>query len=110
MKEIETWEAKIYCGLRRECSDFSWPICVVYQTCQDFIKVNPWCVTVTPTRFLYKGGWENGAIIGIIQYPRFPKSIESLKTKTIKLAEELKEVLQQFRVSVVFPDVTVLVE
>ena len=48
-----------------------------YETAKDiaqsFCDEVGFCVTVTPTCYVYKGGREEGVIIGIINYPRFPK-------------------------------------
>jgi SAM-dependent methyltransferase len=42
---------------------------------------NPSCVTVTPTNFIYCGGQEDGVIIGIRNYPRFPKTEDEICIK-----------------------------
>lgn len=73
-----------------------------------FIQDNPIYVTVTPTHFCYPSGDEPGVIIGIINYPRFPKEPEELKEIALKLAEHMKEKLFQYRVTVMFPDQTVM--
>ena len=110
MKKVKTWEAKIYCGLRQGYGMTEFPLGRVHDVCCNFVNEKPWCVTITRTMFTYTGGWEDGAIVGIIQYPRFPDTISNLKEKTLKLAQELKHDLVQLRVSVVFPDVTFLLE
>jgi hypothetical protein len=60
-------------------------------------------VTVTPTVFIYKGGREDGAIVGLIQYPRFPASEDDIVKKATDLAETLKARFKQLRVSVMTP-------
>ena len=67
-------------------------------------------LTVTPTTFIYKGGREIGAIVGIINYPRFPLKVKDLKLRIMVLARLLLIKLKQQRLSVVFPDQTILVE
>jgi len=108
-----TWQAQIFCGLRRGyevCSPCQ-SIEKVYKICRKCVQQRGgWCVTVTPTKFFYLGGEEDGAIVGIIQYPRFPISHKLLKERTIELAEILRVELGQFRVSVVFPDETIMLE
>ena len=44
------------------------------------------CVTVEPLRFVFSGGREDGARIGLINYPRFPASPEELEMKAMSLA------------------------
>lgn len=66
------------------------------------------CITITPTEFYYKGGSERGIIVGLINYPRFPESPEQIKERALSLAVKLKDGLKQNRVSVMFPDETVM--
>lgn len=112
MISARTWQAQIFCGLRKgyEVCPPCQSIEKIYSICRKYIHQVQWCVTVTPTKFLYVGGDEDGAIIGIIQYPRFPKSHNLLKEQTIELAEILRTELGQFRVSIVFPDETIMLE
>jgi len=107
---IPTWQAQIFCGLRVGYTEEVFPIEKIYEVCQEYIDRIGWCVTVTPTKYIYKNGNELGAIIGIIQYPRFPTSIDILKEETIKLAKLLLANLKQFRISIAFPEETVMIE
>lgn len=66
------------------------------------------CVTVTETTFVYKGGWERGAIVGLINYPRFPKEESEIKELAIELARLMKERFGQKRMSIVFTDETIM--
>jgi hypothetical protein len=66
------------------------------------------CVTVTRTLFVYKGGSEPGAIVELINYPRFPLGPTAIRRLALSLAKRLKSSLRQIRVSVVFPDETVM--
>lgn len=63
----------------------------INETCQKFCDDVSWCVTVTPTRYVYKGGWEEGWIIGLINYPRIQWSREIIFQKACDLAYKLKE-------------------
>ena len=111
-KTVHTWQAQIFCGLRKGyevCSPCQ-SIEKIYSICRRYVHQNKWCVTVTPTKFIYTGGDEDGAIIGIIQYPRFPKSYILLKERVIELAEILRIELGQYRVSIVFPEETIMLE
>ena len=44
------------------------------------------CVTITPTTFVYTGGEEEGVAIGLVNYPRFPATVEELRTRAETLA------------------------
>ncbi len=54
-----------------------------------------WCVTVTPTTYIYSGGEENGFIVGVENYPRFPSTLDELTGKAKELAERLAVLLFQ---------------
>lgn len=56
----------------------------IQQTCREFC-LDGFCVTVTPTKYIYTHGEESGAIIGLINYPRFPSTPDQIEEK----AEEL---------------------
>jgi hypothetical protein len=49
------------------------------------------CVTVSPIEYIFTGGSESGAIIGLINYPRFPASETEIKNKAIDLAFRLMD-------------------
>jgi len=68
------------------------------------------CVSVTPTEFVYKGGFEAGVSIGIINYPRNPLPQITLRNKTLALAEKLMRHFKQERLSIVFQDETIMLE
>lgn len=53
------------------------------------------CVTITKTNYVYSAGEEDGVIIGLINYPRFPKIKETLLNEANKLANYLREELCQ---------------
>lgn len=42
--------------------------------CQKYCDEVGLCVTVEPVKFIYTGGDETGARVGLINYPRFPES------------------------------------
>ena len=47
------------------------------------------CVTVTPTKYVYTDGEEDGVIVGIINYPRFPKYFHELFSVAEEIAGKL---------------------
>lgn len=60
--------------------------------------------------FFYVGGEENGAVVGLINYPRFPKTDEGFHGVVRTLAELLRVEMGQLRVTVLFPDHSVMLE
>ena len=109
MKMENTYEVKIYVGLRIGYSDVYHSLEEAKQICQKYVDEIGWCVTVTETEFIYKGGNEKGIIVGIIQYPRFPLPTETINTRVFELAQALLDGLEQQRLSVVFSDVTMMI-
>ena len=47
------------------------------------------CVTVTPTKFIYSGGEEDGFSVGLVNYPRYPTTPEDLEAEAEQLALKL---------------------
>ena len=64
------------------------------------------CVTVTPTNYVYTYGEESGAIIELINYPRFPKSDIELEQQAEELAYYLMEECCQGSFSIMNPKTT----
>ena len=113
MKTVQTYTATIYVGTRvgrsAEPAKAIHSISEIEDVCQRFCDAVGLCVTVTPTRFIYKAGNEDGAAVGLINYPRFPKSAEEIRELALALADLLRSKMDQFKVSVVFPDETVMI-
>ena len=63
--------------------------------CRKFCNDVGFCVTVTPTSYIYTGGAESGVMVGCINYPRFPICQEELFEKATQLAELLCDGLYQ---------------
>ncbi len=111
MKAVATYTATIYVGFRVGRSDDPPPaihhsIDEATEVAQAYCNEVGLCVTVTPTTFVYTGGREPGAAIGLINYPRFPSSPEKIREHALALAKQLKDRLGQWKVSIVFPDET----
>ncbi len=110
MKSNATFFANIYVGTR-----FGY-----FGTCTSYYKIRDWLqkfcnevklgVTLTETEFIYVGGNEPGVIVGLINYPRFPKPIEDIKTTALSIAKGLMELCHQERLSIVFSDETIMLE
>ena len=106
---MKSYTVNIYIGLRAGYGDLHFTTQDVKNICQNFVDKVGLCVTVTPTSFIYKNGSEDGAIVGLINYPRFPKDEIDIKNTAIKLAEILKDKLSQNRISIVCTDETIMI-
>lgn len=105
---MKSFEAKIFVGFKERDTGILHTLEECESLCQDFVNENPQCVSVTPTEYIYTNGREPGAIIGFIQYPRFPTDEEILKDLSLQLAKRLLLALGQYRVTVNFPDEVVM--
>lgn len=65
------------------------------------------CVTVTPTNYIYTNGEEEGIIIGLINYPRFPSQSRDIVSKAGSLAQKLLDELEQQSCTIQTPDLTI---
>ena len=108
MKTVPTYTATIYVGLRDAENGVVHNISRVETICQNYCDEVGLCVTVTPTRFIYTHGNEAGAIIGLINYPRFPLTRDEIKARARQIASVLKASLHQKRLSIVCSDKTTM--
>ena len=53
------------------------------------------CATVTETAYVYRGGAEDGVVVGLINYPRFPTTEAKLVDTALNLAYRLLVGLRQ---------------
>lgn len=98
IKTAPTFEAQIY---------IAGDVARVRQTCAAFCLDVSLCVTVEPLDFVYTGGMESGARIGLINYPRFPADPEQIREKATALADLLRQELSQHSYSIVCSDETI---
>ena len=110
MNQVSTYTAQIFVGLRAGYSEEVHSLDDVREVCRAYVNSVGLCVTVTPTEFIYVDGGEPGAVVGLINYPRFPSTPADIEFHALELARRLKEALGQNRVSVVFPHRTVMIE
>ena len=110
MKSVETITAKIYLGLREGYTNKLHTIDEVKDFMQNYVNQTSFCVTITPTTFIYKGGIEEGAIIGLINYPRFPSNKKEIEKKAEEIASLCKKEYAQKRVSIEYQDRTIMLE
>lgn len=81
----------------------SGPIEAARQTIREDCLREGLCVTIEPTRFIYTGGEEDGFVVGLVNYPRFPTTDEALTTRARDLAERLLAATFQHSVLIVTP-------
>lgn len=105
---VPTWEGKIYLGLRDGYTDKYHTKEQVVTFLNKYCTGKRLCVTVTDTLFVYVDGEEPGVIIGMIDYPRFPNTNLALESKALELGELLMKEFDQYRVSIVFPEKTLM--
>jgi hypothetical protein len=84
----------------------SGPLHLIEDTCRAFCLRQGLCVTVDPTRFIYTGGEETGAVVGLLNYPRFPQSPDEINRVAEDLAREILSACHQHSVLIVRPENT----
>jgi len=110
MEILKSYNVQIWVGLRKFYSEEEHSLDDVRQICDEYVNDIKDCVTITPTEFRYVDGSENGVIVGYIQYPRFPRDRETIRTRSIKLASWLMHSLHQFRVTITTPEESIMLE
>jgi len=109
-KTVETITAKIYLGLREGYTDKVHSLDDVKDFLQEYVNRVSLCVTIIPTTFIYKDNRDDGAIIGLMNYPRFPTTKEDLEKTAEEIARLCKERYKQNRISIEYQDKTVMIE
>lgn len=79
---------------------------IIKQVCREYCLDVGLCVTVTPTTFVYTGGEESGAMIGLINYPRYPSTQDAITQRADDLAKQIMLRCCQWSFSVVTPKET----
>lgn len=109
-KICDTFTATIAVGLRRHYSSEIFPYEKAVEIVRACVDENKFCVSITKTEFYYVDGWEPGILVGFINPPRFATSPQVIKGRAMELARRLLVGLDQHRVSVVFPDYTIMLD
>ena len=108
MNSVPTFTATIYVGFKNRDTGEVHEMCEVASICRQYCDAVGLCVTITPTHYIYKDGEEPGCAVGLINYPRFPSTPEQITSHALALAQLLKDAMEQYKVSVVFPGETVM--
>lgn len=75
----------------------------VKQACRKNVYENPLCVTIEPVTYVYTGGEEQGVVVGLINYPRFPSPKEEIWARARELALVLLKETYQRSVLIMSP-------
>lgn len=60
-----------------------------HRVVREHCYANGACFTITPTKFIYTGGEEDGFVVGIVNYPRFPSTAEDINMRGRQLIMKL---------------------
>ena len=108
--KVDSYPVQIWIGLKEGYDGPVQKIDKVDLICQDYVDKVGLCVTVTETMYFYTEGYEPGACIGLINYPRFPSEPWEIRKHAFDLAYALLVTLRQHRCTIVTPDRTYLLE
>jgi hypothetical protein len=75
-------------------------------TCQAYCDEIGLCVTVEAADYIYTGNSEAGAVVGLINYPRFPSTPEAIFDRAERLALRVMETCGQKSFSIMTPTTT----
>lgn len=109
-KITKSYNVNIWVGLKEGYEGPIHTLDDVYDICSKYVNTIRYCVTVTPTKFLYVDGFEDGVNIGFINYPRFPNTKKEIRKKAFALSEIFLKEFKQYRISVTTPNKTYLIE
>lgn len=91
----QTYQIRLY---------LSGPIDVAKQVIRERCFARGLCVTVEPTTYIYTGGEEQGYVVGLLNYPRFPSTPKTLEDIAEDLALALLNRTYQGSVLIVSPN------
>ena len=104
METSNTYNIYIYVGLKEGYDGCLHGYSEVIDCLKNYCNKHPFCFSVTPTTYVHTSGVEEGVIVGIISYPRFPRPTEELEQIALDVAELLRTTFKQYRVTVGFPN------
>lgn len=73
----------------------------IERRCAEYCMEIGLCVSIEPVKFVYTGGREDGAVIRLVNYPRFPSTPDQIRQKANILAEMLIRACSQWSALVV---------
>lgn len=78
----------------------------VERQCAEYCMEFGLCVSVQPVKFIYTGGREDGAVVRLVNYPRFPSEPDAIRAKAKRLAILLMDACCQWSALLVDPERT----
>lgn len=103
MKILKSFNVQIWCGLRESYTDKIHTLEETEHICENFVNDIKECITITPTKFKYVGGSEDGFIIGLISYPLYPRKQKEILNRAFTLSEILLRELKQEKITITTP-------
>lgn len=70
-------------------------LATAHRVCREHCYAEGACFTITPSKFIYTGGEEDGIAIGLANYPRFPSTYVETHDRARALATKLLSALNQ---------------
>lgn len=70
-------------------------LATAHRVCREHCYEHGACFTVTPSKFIYTGGEEDGFAVGLVNYPRFPSTVADLHQRADELAQKLLRACNQ---------------
>lgn len=119
MKTVPTFTATIWVGTREQYTPTIRSIDMAKAWLHTYVNEVGLCVTMIPTEFIYTGkdgpsgktnAGEPGFAVGLINYPRFPVEYNKFCGQAIDIAKGLMSLYKQFKVTIVLPTETIMLE
>ena len=110
MKNCDTYLATVSLGLKEGYDGKTHSLYEVESICQQYCDEVGLCITVTPTKFVYTKGGEDGCLIGLINYPRFPVDRTVIVGHAVTIAKQCMVTFKQQRISIICSDQTLMLE
>jgi len=98
-----------------ECPAFDVRVCIagklsaIRDACSQFV-LRGLCVSIQPADYVSTGSVEEGVVIGLINYARFPSTSEKIEQTARELAEYLLFAVAQRSCSVITPTKSIFIE
>jgi len=112
LKTVPTYWARISMGLQEGFDGPVHTVLEVREFLMPLVEKERFCValTLTATELIYWTGTEPCVEIALMNYPRYPSKPEQVREHALRLAEALLLHFHQYRLTVMFPEETLLVD
>ena len=111
-RTCHTYRVDIFVGSKREYESITDDEYyeMIKQVCQKFCDSVGLCVHIQKVDYVYTKGTESGIKVGLINYPRFPKSSKAIDRLARDLGDELLIHSRQKRITIITPAASYLLE